>query len=126
MGKEQEVESLSIRMSIDTAGVIAGLTAVNNLFNKITANAFATTAEINRMLAALGQLSGVEHGGIGVGRPGEYSPGKPTQPNDPPGSPAPDIPKPTPEPTQPTPTTGQPTQPTVLPRRNLIILPADG
>lgn len=117
MGKEQEVESLSIRMSIDTAGVIAGLTAVNNLFNKITANAFATTAEINRMLAALGQLSGVEHGGIGVGRPGEYSPGKPTQPNDPPGSPAPDIPKPTPEPTQPTPTTGQPTQPTVLPRR---------
>lgn len=117
MGKEQEVESLSIRMSIDTAGVIAGLTAVNNLFNKITANAFSTTAEINRMLAALGQLSGVEHGGIGVGRPGEYSPGKPTQPNDPPGSPAPDIPKPTPEPTQPTPTTGQPTQPTVLPRR---------
>ena len=66
MGKEQEVESLSIRMSIDTAGVIAGLTAVNNLFNKITANAFSTTAEINRMLAALGQLSGVEHGGIGV------------------------------------------------------------
>lgn len=117
MGKEQEVESLSIRMSIDTAGVIAGLTAVNNLFNKITANAYSTTAEINRMLAALGQLSGVEHGGIGVGRPGEYSPGKPTQPNDPPGSPAPDIPKPTPEPTQPTPTTGQPTQPTVLPRR---------
>lgn len=117
MGKEQEVESLSIRMSIDTAGVIAGLTAVNNLFNKITANAFATTTEINRMLAALGQLSGVEHGGIGVGNPGEYSPRKPTQPNDPPGSPAPDIPKPTPEPTQPTPTTGQPTQPTVLPRR---------
>ena len=117
MGKEQEVESLSIRMSIDTAGVIAGLTAVNNLFNKIAANAYSTTAEINRMLAALGQLSGVEHGGIGVGRPGEYSPGKPTQPNDPPGSPAPDIPKPTPEPTQPTPTTGQPTQPTVLPRR---------
>lgn len=119
MGKEQEVESLSIRMSIDTAGVIAGLTAVNNLFNKITANAFSTTAEINRMLAALGQLSGVEHGGIGVGRPGEYSPGKPTQPNDPPGSPSPDIPKPTPEPTQPTPTTGQPTQPTVLPRRHV-------
>ena len=117
MGKEQEVESLSIRMSIDTAGVIAGLTAVNNLFNKITANAYSTTAEINRMLAALGQLSGVEHGGIGVGRPGEYSPRNPTQPNDPPGSPAPDIPKPTPEPTQPTPTTGQPTQPTVLPRR---------
>lgn len=117
MGKEQEVESLSIRMSIDTAGVIAGLTAVNNLFNKITANAFSTTAEINRMLAALGQLSGVEHGGIGVGRPGEYSPRNPTQPNDPPGSPSPDIPKPTPEPTQPTPTTGQPTQPTVLPRR---------
>ena len=119
MGKEQEVESLSIRMSIDTAGVIAGLTAVNNLFNKIAANAYSTTAEINRMLAALGQLSGVEHGGIGVGRPGEYSPGKPTQPNDPPGSPAPDIPKPTPEPTQPTPTTGQPTQPTVLPRRHV-------
>lgn len=117
MGKEQEVESLSIRMSIDTAGVIAGLTAVNNLFNKITANAYSTTAEINRMLAALGQLSGVEHGGIGVGRPGEYTPRNPTQPNDPPGSPAPDIPKPTPEPTQPTPTTGQPTQPTVLPRR---------
>ncbi len=117
MGKEQEVESLSIRMSIDTAGVIAGLTAVNNLFTKITANAYSTTAEINRMLAALGQLSGVEHGGIGVGRPGEYAPRNPTQPNDPPGSPAPDIPKPTPEPTQPTPTTGQPTQPTVLPRR---------
>ena len=117
MGKEQEVESLSIRMSIDTAGVIAGLTAVNNLFTKITANAYSTTAEINRMLAALGQLSGVEHGGIGVGRPGEYSPRNPTQPNDPPGSPAPDIPKPTSEPTQPTPTTGQPTQPTVLPRR---------
>lgn len=117
MGKEQEVESLSIRMSIDTAGVIAGLTAVNNLFNKITANAYSTTAEINRMLAALGQLSGVEHGGIGVGRPGEYAPRNPTQPNDPPGSPSPDIPKPTPEPTQPTPTTGQPTQPTVLPRR---------
>lgn len=117
MGKEQEVESLSIRMSIDTAGVIAGLTAVNNLFNKITANAYSTTAEINRMLAALGQLSGVEHGGIGVGNPGEYSPRKPTQPNDPPGSPSPDIPKPSPEPTQPTPTTGRPTQPTVLPRR---------
>lgn len=117
MGKEQEVESLSIRMSIDTAGVIAGLTAVNNLFTKITANAYSTTAEINRMLAALGQLSGVEHGGIGVGRPGEYTPRNPTQPNDPPGSPVPDIPKPTPEPTQPTPTTGQPTQPTVLPRR---------
>ena len=119
MGKEQEVESLSIRMSIDTAGVIAGLTAVNNLFTKITANAYSTTAEINRMLAALGQLSGVEHGGIGVGRPGEYSPGKPTPPNDPPGSPAPEVPKPTPEPTQPTPTTGQPTQPTVLPRRHV-------
>lgn len=119
MGKEQEVESLSIRMSIDTAGVIAGLTAVNNLFTKITANAFSTTAEINRMLAALGQLSGVEHGGIGVGNPGEYSPRKPTQPNDPPGSPAPEIPKPSPEPTQPTPTTGTPRQPTVLPRRNV-------
>ena len=44
--------------------------------------------------------SGVEHGGIGVGRPGEYTPRNPTQPNDPPGSPSPDIPKPTP-------TTGQ-------------------
>ncbi|MEE0409287.1 MAG: hypothetical protein UD759_00755, partial [Clostridia bacterium] len=59
MGKEQEVESLSIKLNIDTVAVIQGLTAVNNLFTKISDNAYTTTVQVNRMLAALGQLSGV-------------------------------------------------------------------
>ena len=117
MGKEQEVESLSIRMSIDTSGVIAGLTAVNNLFNKISANAYATTVQVNRMLIALGQMPELTGGGIGVGRTGEPSP-VPNQPRvEPPGSPQPSVnpvtpPPETPRPTAPTAPTRQP----VLPR----------
>ena len=46
MGKEQEVESLSIKLNIDTVAVIQGLTAVNNLFTKIADNAFTTTVQV--------------------------------------------------------------------------------
>lgn len=117
MGKEQEVESLSIRMSIDTSGVIAGLTAVNNLFNKISANAYATTAEVNRMLFALGELTRVSGEGIGIGRPGEPSPA-PNQPRvEPPGTPRPTVEPITPPPETPRPTAPvAPTRQPVLPR----------
>lgn len=104
MGKEQEVESLSIKLNIDTVAVIQGLTAVNNLFTKISDNAYTTTVQVNRMLAALGQLSGVHADTNGVdlnGTPYHRATAEPTPPNDvgttPPPPPPP--PQPTPRPT---------------------------
>ena len=85
MGKEQEVESLSIKLNIDTVAVIQGLTAVNNLFTKISDNAYTTTVQVNRMLAALGQLSGVHADTNGVdlnGTPYRRATAEPTPPND--------------------------------------------
>ena len=103
MGKEQEVESLSIKLNIDTVAVIQGLTTVNNLFTKISDNAYTTTVQVNRMLAALGQLSGVHADTNGVdlnGTPYRRATAEPTPPNDagtPPPPPPP--PQPTPRPT---------------------------
>ena len=103
MGKEQEVESLSIKLNIDTVAVIQGLTAVNNLFTKIADNAFTTTVQVNRMLAALGQLSGVhaDTNGIDLNGTPYRRPEESTPPNDvgttPPPPPPP--PQPTPRPT---------------------------
>lgn len=106
MGKEQEVESLSIKLNIDTVAVIQGLTAVNNLFTKISDNAYTTTVQVNRMLAALGQLSGVHADTNGVdlnGTPYRRATAEPTPPNDagttPPPPPPPPPPQPTPRPT---------------------------
>ena len=107
MGKEQEVESLSIKLNIDTVAVIQGLTAVNNLFTKISDNAYTTTVQVNRMLAALGQLSGVHADTNGVdlnGAPYRRATAEPTPPND-----AGTTPPPPPPPPQPTP------RPTVAP-----------
>lgn len=107
MGKEQEVESLSIKLNIDTVAVIQGLTAVNNLFTKISDNAYTTTVQVNRMLAALGQLSGVHADTNGVdlnGTPYRRAAAEPTPPND-----AGTTPPPPPPPPQPTP------RPTVAP-----------
>ena len=107
MGKEQEVESLSIKLNIDTVAVIQGLTAVNNLFTKISDNAYTTTVQVNRMLAALGQLSGVHADTNGVdlnGTPYRRATAEPTPPND-----AGTTPPPPPPPPQPTP------RPTVAP-----------
>ena len=107
MGKEQEVESLSIKLNIDTVAVIQGLTAVNNLFTKISDNAYTTTVQVNRMLAALGQLSGVHADTNGVdlnGTPYHRATAEPTPPND-----AGTTPPPPPPPPQPTP------RPTVAP-----------
>ena len=103
MGKEQEVESLSIKLNIDTVAVIQGLTTVNNLFTKIADNAFTTTVQVNRMLAALGQLSGVhaDTNGIDLNGTPYRRPEESTPPNDvgttPPPPPPP--PQPTPRPT---------------------------
>lgn len=100
MGKEQEVESLSIKLNIDTVAVIQGLTAVNNLFTKISDNAYTTTVQVNRMLAALGQLSGVHADTNGVdlnGTPYRRATAEPTPPNDAGTTPPP--PQPTPRPT---------------------------
>lgn len=103
MGKEQEIESLSIKLNIDTVAVIQGLTTVNNLFTKIADNAFTTTVQVNRMLAALGQLSGVhaDTNGIDLNGTPYRRPEENTPPNDtgttPPPPPPP--PQPTPRPT---------------------------
>lgn len=103
MGKEQEVESLSIKLNIDTVAVIQGLTAVNNLFTKISDNAYTTTVQVNRMLAALGQLSGVHADTNGVdlnGTPYRRATAEPTPPNDAGTTPPPPPPpQPTPRPT---------------------------
>lgn len=103
MGKEQEVESLSIKLNIDTVAVIQGLTAVNNLFTKISDNAYTTTVQVNRMLAALGQLSGVHTDTNGVdlnGTPYRRATAEPTPPNDAGTTPPPPPPpQPTPRPT---------------------------
>lgn len=103
MGKEQEVESLSIKLNIDTVAVIQGLTAVNNLFTKISDNAYSTTVQVNRMLAALGQLSGVHADTNGVdlnGTPYRRATAEPTPPNDAGTTPPPPPPpQPTPRPT---------------------------
>lgn len=103
MGKEQEVESLSIKLNIDTVAVIQGLTAVNNLFTKISDNAYTTTVQVNRMLAALGQLSGVHADTNGVdlnGTPYRRATAEPTPPNDAATTPPPPPPpQPTPRPT---------------------------
>lgn len=102
MGKEQEVESLSIKLNIDTVAVIQGLTAVNNLFTKISDNAYTTTVQVNRMLAALGQLSGVHADTNGVdlnGTPYRRATAEPTPPNDADTTPPPPPPQPTPRPT---------------------------
>lgn len=103
MGKEQEVESLSIKLNIDTVAVIQGLTAVNNLFTKISDNAYTTTVQVNRMLAALGQLSGVHADTNGVdlnGTPYRRATAEPTPPNDTGTTPPPPPPpQPTPRPT---------------------------
>lgn len=103
MGKEQEVESLSIKLNIDTVAVIQGLTAVNNLFTKIADNAYTTTVQVNRMLAALGQLSGVHADTNGVdlnGTPYRRATAEPTPPNDAGTTPPPPPPpQPTPRPT---------------------------
>lgn len=84
MGKEQEVESLSIKLNIDTTAVIQGLTTVNNLFSKIADNAYSTTVQVNRMLAALGQLSGVhaDTGGIDLNGTPYRRTAESTPPND--------------------------------------------
>ena len=102
MGKEQEVESLSIKLNIDTVAVIQGLTAVNNLFTKISDNAYTTTVQVNRMLAALGQLSGVHADTNGVDLNG--TPYRRTAESTPPNEagttpPPPPPPQPTPRPT---------------------------
>ena len=102
MGKEQEVESLSIKLNIDTVAVIQGLTAVNNLFTKISDNAYTTTVQVNRMLAALGQLSGVHADTNGVDLNG--TPYRRTAESTPPNDagttpPPPPPPQPTPRPT---------------------------
>ena len=103
MGKEQEVESLSIKLNIDTVAVIQGLTTVNNLFTKIADNAYTTTVQVNRMLAALGQLSGVHADTNGVdlnGTPYRRATAEPTPPNDAGTTPPPPPPpQPTPRPT---------------------------
>lgn len=103
MGKEQEVESLSIKLNIDTVAVIQGLTAVNNLFTKISDNAYTTTVQVNRMLAALGQLSGVHADTNGVdlnGTPYRRATAEPTPPNEAGTTPPPPPPpQPTPRPT---------------------------
>ena len=103
MGKEQEVESLSIKLNIDTVAVIQGLTTVNNLFTKISDNAYTTTVQVNRMLAALGQLSGVHADTNGVdlnGTPYRRATAEPTPPNDAGTTPPPPPPpQPTPRPT---------------------------
>ena len=102
MGKEQEVESLSIKLNIDTVAVIQGLTVVNNLFTKISDNAYTTTVQVNRMLAALGQLSGVHADTNGVdlnGTPYRRATAEPTPPNDADTTPPPPPPQPTPRPT---------------------------
>lgn len=103
MGKEQEVESLSIKLNIDTVAVIQGLTVVNNLFTKISDNAYTTTVQVNRMLAALGQLSGVHADTNGVdlnGTPYRRATAEPTPPNDAGTTPPPPPPpQPTPIPT---------------------------
>lgn len=102
MGKEQEVESLSIKLNIDTVAVIQGLTVVNNLFTKISDNAYTTTVQVNRMLAALGQLSGVHADTNGVdlnGTPYRRATAEPTPPNDAGTTPPPPPPQPTPRPT---------------------------
>ena len=103
MGKEQEVESLSIKLNIDTVAVIQGLTAVNNLFTKISDNAYTTTVQVNRMLAALGQLSGVHADTNGVdlnGTPYRRATAEPTPPNDAGTTPPPPPPpQPAPRPT---------------------------
>ena len=103
MGKEQEIESLSIKLNIDTVAVIQGLTAVNNLFTKISDNAYTTTVQVNRMLAALGQLSGVHADTNGVdlnGTPYRRATAEPTPPNDAGTTPPPPPPpQPTPRPT---------------------------
>ena len=114
MGKEQEVESLSIKLNIDTVAVIQGLTAVNNLFTKISDNAYTTTVQVNRMLAALGQLSGVHADTNGVdlnGTPYRRATAEPTPPNDTGTTPPP------PPPPQPTPRPAvTPTPAPILPR----------
>lgn len=101
MGKEQEVESLSIKLNIDTVAVIQGLTTVNNLFSKIADNAYSTTVQVNRMLAALGQLSGVhaDTGGIDLNGTPYRRQAEPTPPNDTATTPPPPPPQPTPRPT---------------------------
>ena len=103
MGKEQEVESLSIKLNIDTVAVIQGLIAVNNLFTKISDNAYTTTVQVNRLLAALGQLSGVHADTNGVdlnGTPYRRATAEPTPPNDAGTTPPPPPPpQPTPRPT---------------------------
>lgn len=120
MGKEQEVESLSIKLNIDTVAVIQGLTAVNNLFTKISDNAYTTTVQVNRMLAALGQLSGVHADTNGVdlnGTPYRRATAEPTPPNDA-GTTPPPPPQPTPQPT-PRPTVAPaPILPRTAPRTN--------
>lgn len=120
MGKEQEVESLSIKLNIDTVAVIQGLTAVNNLFTKISDNAYTTTVQVNRMLAALGQLSGVHADTNGVdlnGTPYRRATAEPTPPNDAGTTPPPPPPpQPTPRPTvAPAPA---PILPRIAPRTN--------
>ena len=103
MGKEQEVESLSIKLNIDTVAVIQGLTTVNNLFTKIADNAYSTTVQVNRMLAALGQLSGVhaDTNGIDLNGTPYRRPEESTTPNDVGTTPPPPPPPPqsTPRPT---------------------------
>ena len=119
MGKEQEVESLSIKLNIDTVAVIQGLTAVNNLFTKISDNAYTTTVQVNRMLAALGQLSGVHADTNGVdlnGTPYRRATAEPTPPNDAGTTPPPPPPQPTPRPAV-TPTPA-PILPRTAPRTN--------
>ena len=119
MGKEQEVESLSIKLNIDTVAVIQGLTAVNNLFTKISDNAYTTTVQVNRMLAALGQLSGVHADTNGVdlnGTPYRRATAEPTPPNDAGTTPPPPPPpQPTPRPVAPAPA---PILPRTAPRTN--------
>ena len=119
MGKEQEVESLSIKLNIDTVAVIQGLTAVNNLFTKISDNAYTTTVQVNRMLAALGQLSGVHADTNGVDLNG--TPYRRTAESTPPNDagttpPPPPPPQPTPRPAV-TPTPA-PILPRTAPRTN--------
>lgn len=106
MGKEQEIESLSIKLNIDTVAVIQGLTTVNNLFTKIADNAFTTTVQVNRMLAALNQLNGVhaDTNGIDLNGTPYRRTAESTPPND-----AGTTPPPPPPPQQPT------TRPAVTP-----------
>lgn len=122
MGKEQEVESLSIKLNIDTVAVIQGLTAVNNLFTKISDNAYTTTVQVNRMLAALGQLSGVHADTNGVdlnGTPYRRATAEPTPPNDAGTTPPPPPPpQPTPRPTVAPAPAPAPILPRTAPRTN--------